>query len=300
MPFGEKFYSATSLYGGIWTLFTQTFKSLGVEVRFFNPDEPEKISELMDENTRCVYLESIGNPKNDIPDFQKIADISHGHGVPVICDNTVTTPVLLKPFEHGIDINVYSCTKYIGGHGTHIGGAIVDSGNFKWADNPEKWAEFCSPDDAYHGMVFTEALAQMGNVAYLIYVRTHWLRDAGGCMSPFAAFLFLQGIETLHLRMPRHCENALAVAKWLQTRPEVAWVNYPGLEGHTHYANAQKYLPNGAGGIVGFGIKGGMEVGKKFINSVKLLSHLANIGDAKTLVIHPASTTYLQLAPREF
>jgi O-acetylhomoserine (thiol)-lyase len=296
---GQNFVSATSLYGGTWTLFTQTFKNLGVEVRFFDPDEPEKISELVDENTRCVFLESIGNPKNDIPDFQKIADIAHSHDLPVICDNTVTTAVLFKSFEHGIDINVYSCTKYIGGHGNQIGGAIVDSGNFKWADNPEKWPELCSPDDAYHGIVFTEALAEMGNVAYLIYARTHWLRDAGGCMSPFAAFLFLQGVETLHLRMPRHCENALAVAQWLQSRPEVEWVNYPGLEGHKHYANAQKYLPNGAGGIVGFGIKGGMDAGKKFINSVKLLSHLANIGDAKSLVIHPASTTHQQLTPEE-
>ncbi len=296
---GQNFISSTNLYGGTWTLFTQTLKKLGIEVRFFNPDHPGKIKELVDENTRCVYMESIGNPKNDVPDFRRIADISHKYGLPVLCDNTVTTPVLLRPIEHGIDIVIYSTTKFIGGHGVHIGGAIVDGGTFPWADNPKKWPEFCSPDDAYHGVVFTEALKPIGNIAYIVHVRTHLLRDIGGCMSPFAAFLFLLGLETLHLRMPRHCENAQAVAEFLSTHPAVEWVNYPGLPDHPHHANAKKYLPHGAGAIIGFGIKGGKEAGIKFINNVKLASHLANIGDAKTLVIHPASTTHQQLTPEE-
>ena len=296
---GQNFISSTSLYGGTWTLFTQTFRKLGIEVRFFDPDHPEEIKKLVDENTRCVYLESIGNPKNDVPDFRRIADISHKHGLPVLCDNTVATPVLLRPIEHGIDIVIYSTTKFIGGHGVHIGGAIVDGGTFPWADNPKKWPEFCSPDDAYHGVVFTEALKPIGNIAYVVHIRTHWLRDTGGCMSPFAAFLFLLGLETLHLRMPRHCENAQAVAEFLVAHPAVEWVNYPGLPDHPHHANAKKYLPHGAGAIIGFGIRGGKEAGIKFINNVKLASHLANIGDAKTLVIHPASTTHQQLTPEE-
>lgn len=296
---GHNIVSATSLYGGTWTLFTQTFKKLGIEVRFFDPNEPEQIDKLVDENTRCVYMESLGNPKNDVPDFKKIADIAHKNGVPVICDNTVMTPMLLRPIEHGIDIVVYSTTKFIGGHGTHVGGAIVDSGNFKWADNPKKWPEFCAPSESYHGVVFEEALRPIGNIAYIIHIRTHWLRDTGAAMSPFAAFLFLQGMETLHLRMPRHCENALTVAKWLEQHPGVEWVNYPGLESHKDYANVKKYLPNGAGAIMGFGVKGGEEAGRKVVNSVKLLSHLANIGDAKTLIIHPASTTHQQLTAEE-
>ncbi|MCD4700164.1 MAG: O-acetylhomoserine aminocarboxypropyltransferase/cysteine synthase [Phycisphaerae bacterium] len=296
---GQNFISSTSLYGGTWTLFTQTFKKLGIEVRFFDPDHPEQIEQLADENTRCVYMESIGNPRNDVPDFKKIADISHKQSLPVLCDNTVTTPILLKPIEHGIDIVVYSTTKFIGGHGVHVGGAIVDSGNFRWSDNPDKWPEFCSPDDAYHGMVFTEALAPIGNIAYIVHIRTHLLRDMGGCMSPFAAFLFLLGLETLHLRMPRHCQNAQTVAEWLVKHPAVEWVNYPGLPDHPHHAGAEKYLPDGAGAIIGFGIKGGREAGIRFINNVKLASHLANIGDAKTLVIHPASTTHQQLTKEE-
>ena len=296
---GQNFISSTSLYGGTWTMFTQTLKKLGVEVRFFDPNRPEDIAKIADENTRAVYLESVGNPKNDVPDFRKLADIAHQNGLPVIIDNTVTPPPLFRPIEHGADIVVYSTTKFVGGHGVHIGGAIVDGGIFPWADNPKKWPEFTEPDPAYHGVVFTEALKPMGNIAYIVHIRTHWLRDAGACMSPFAAFLFLLGIETLHLRMPRHCENALAVAKWLQSHPAVTWVNYPGLPNHAHYANAKKYLPNGQGAILGFGIRGGAEAGIKFINSVKLLSHLANIGDAKTLVIHPASTTHQQLTEQE-
>lgn len=301
---GQNIISATSLYGGTWTLFTQTFKNMGIEVRFFDADKPEQIKELADENTRCVYMESIGNPKNDVPDFKGIADTAHACGVPVICDNTVMTPMLLRPIEHGIDIVVYSTTKFIGGHGTHVGGAVVDSGNFKWADNPERWPEFCGPSPSYHGAVFEEHLRPMGNIAYLLHVRTHWLRDTGAAMSPFAAFIFLQGMETLHLRMPRHCENALTVAKHLEAHPAVAWVNYPGLASHKDNARAKQYLPDGQGAILGFGIKAdsndkAMEAGKAFINATELCSHLANIGDAKTLVIHPASTTHQQLTVKE-
>jgi len=296
---GQNFISATSLYGGTWTLFTQTLKKLGIEVRFFNPDHPEEISKLVDENTRLVYLESIGNPKNDVPDFRKIADVAHQHGLPVIIDNTVTTPALLRPFEHGIDIAVYSTTKFLGGHGVHVGGAIVDSGNFLWEANAPKWPEFTAPSESYHGVIFTEALKPLGNLAYIIHIRTHWLRDTGGSMSPFAAFLFLLGIETLHLRMERHVQNAQALAEWLEKHPAVTWVNYPGLPSHPHYQAAKKYLPKGAGAILGFGVKGGKEAGVKLINNVKLLSHLANVGDAKTLIIHPASTTHSQLEPAE-
>ncbi|WP_315850028.1 PLP-dependent transferase [Rhodopirellula sallentina] len=209
------------------------------------------------------------------------------------------TPMLLRPIEHGVDIVIYSTTKFLGGHGVHIGGAVIDSGNFKWADQPEKWPEFCGPSPSYHGAVFEEHLRGMGNIAYNIHIRTHWLRDTGAAMSPFAAFLFLMGIETLHLRMPRHCENAQKIAEFLESHDSVEWVNYPGLPGHTHRANADKYLTNGKGAILGFGIKGGMEAGKKFINACKLCSHLANIGDAKTLVIHPASTTHQQLSEDE-
>ncbi len=296
---GQNFVSSTSLYGGTWTLFTQTFKKLGIEVRFYDPSRPEEISSLVDSQTRLVYLESIGNPKNDVPDFRKITEIAHRHGLPVVVDNTVTTPLLLRPIEHGADIVVYSATKFLGGHGVHVGGLIVDSGNFPWADNPEKWPEFTAPDDAYHGVVFTEALKPIGNIAYIIHIRTHWLRDTGACMSPFAAFLFLLGIETLHLRVPKHSENALAVAQFLQTHPAVSWVNYPGLPTHSHHENACRYLPSGQGAIIGFGIRGGAPAAVKFINNVRLASHLANIGDAKTLVIHPASTTHSQLSESE-
>jgi O-acetylhomoserine (thiol)-lyase len=296
---GQNFISATSLYGGTWTLFTQTLNKLGIEVRFFDPNKPEDLKKLVDDKTRCVYLESLGNPKNDVPDFKKISDIAHSLGLPVICDNTVMTPALLRPIEHGIDIVVYSTTKFLGGHGVHIGGAIVDSAKFPWEANPAKWPEFCAPDPAYHGVVFTEALKPIGNIAYIIHIRTHWLRDTGACMSPFAAFLFLLGIETLHLRMPRHCQNAQAVAEFLSKHPAVAWVNYPGLPSHPHFNNARRYLPDGCGALMGFGIKGGAAAGIKLINSVKLFSHLANIGDAKSLIIHPASTTHSQLTPEE-
>lgn len=296
---GQNFISSTSLYGGTWTLFTQTFPKLGIEVRFFDPHEPEKIASLVDANTRCVYMDSIGNPRNDVPDYRAIADAAHAKGLPLLCDNTIPTPMLLRPIEHGIDIVLYSTTKFIGGHGTHVGGAIVDGGTFRWADDPKKWPEFCAPAPAYHGMVFEEALRPLGNLAFIVHCRTHWLRDTGAAMSPFAAFLFLQGLETLHLRMPRHCENALAVAQWLASHPMVEWVNYPGLPSHADHANAKRYMPDGVGAIVGFGIKGGLDAGKAVVNHARLLSHLANIGDAKSLIIHPASTTHSQLTAEE-
>ncbi|MCS7238126.1 MAG: O-acetylhomoserine aminocarboxypropyltransferase/cysteine synthase [Thermoguttaceae bacterium] len=296
---GQNFISANSLYGGTWTLFTQTFPKLGVEVRFFDPREPEAIHRLVDKNTRAVYIETPGNPKNDIPDYQKITAIAHEHGLPAIIDNTVLTPALFRPIEHGFDIVVYSTTKFIGGHGVHLGGAVVDSGKFPWAAQPERWPEFTAPDPAYHGLVFEEAFRPFGNIAYILHIRTHWLRDTGACQSPFGSFLMLLGLETLHLRMERHCQNALAVAKFLSEHPLVEWVNYPGLPSHPDYENAKRYLTKGCGALVGFGIKGGKEAAIKFINSVKLFSHLANIGDAKSLVIHPASTTHSQLTPEE-
>jgi len=291
---GQHIVSSNSLYGGTVTLFSQTFPKLGIDVTFVDPKEPENFEKAIKENTRLIYIESIGNPKNDILQYEKIADIAHKHNMPVICDNTVTTPILFRPFDYGIDIAVHSCTKFIGGHGTSIGGAIIDSGKFHW-DNG-RYPELTEPDPSYHGVKYVEAV---GELAYIIKARTQFLRDMGGCMSPFNAFLFLQGLETLHLRMPRHSENALKLAQWLGKQDAVTWVNYPGLKSHPDYKLAQKYLPKGQGAILGFGIKGGKEAGVKFINSVKLASHLANIGDSKTLVIHPASTTHQQLSETE-
>ena len=291
---GGHIVSSNSLYGGTVTLFSQTFSKLGIEVTFVDPKKPENFAKTIRKNTRLIYIETIGNPKNDIPDYEKIADIAHKNGMPVICDNTVTTPILFRPIEWGIDIVVHSCTKFIGGHGTSIGGAIVDSGKFKW-DNG-RYPELTEPDPSYHGVKYVESF---GDLAYIIKARVQFLRDMGSCMSPFNAFLFLQGIETLHLRMERHCENALALAQWLEKQKAVGWVNYPGLKSHPDYERARKYLPKGQGAILGFGIKGGREAGVKFINSVKLASHLANIGDSKTLVIHPASTTHQQLNKAE-
>ena len=296
---GQNIIAAASLYGGTTTLFSQTLPKFGVETRFFDPDQPEQIAELADENTRAVYVETISNPDNKVPDFEKIAEIAHGLGVPVICDNTVATPALFRPIEHGEDIVVYSTTKFLGGHGVHIGGAIVDGGTFDWSAQPEKWPEFTAPDPSYHGVVFTEALKPMGNLAYIVHIRTHWLRDTGGAMSPFAAWIFLLGIETLQLRMERHVSNALAVAQWLAKHPAVEWVNYPGLPDHPSAEKVAKYLPDGAGAVLGFGVRGGYDAAVKLINSVKLISHLANIGDAKTLIIHPSSTTHQQLSDAE-
>ncbi|MBN1787138.1 MAG: homocysteine synthase [Sedimentisphaerales bacterium] len=291
---GGHIVASSSLYGGTVTLFSQTFKKLGIDVTFVDPTEPGNFAREIKENTRLVYIETIGNPKNDILDYEKIAQIAHDNGMPVICDNTVATPILFRPIEHGIDIVVHSCTKFIGGHGTSIGGAIIDSGNFDWTNG--RYPELTEPDPSYHGVKYVEAV---GPLAYIIKARTQFLRDMGSCMSPFNAFLFLQGTETLHLRMQRHSENALTLAKWLEKHNAVSWVNYPGLKSHPDYKLTQKYLPDGQGSILGFGIKGGSKAGIKFINSVELASHLANIGDSKTLVIHPASTTHQQLTEAE-
>jgi O-acetylhomoserine (thiol)-lyase len=291
---GGHIVSSNSLYGGTVTLFNQTFKKLGIDVTFVDPKKPENFAKAVKKNTRLIYIETIGNPKNDILQYEKIAEIAHDNGMPVICDNTVATPMLFRPIEYGIDIVVHSCTKFIGGHGTSIGGAIVDSGKFDWTNG--RYPELTEPDPGYHGVKYVESF---GELAYIIKARTQFLRDMGSCMSPFNAFLFLQGLETLHLRMPRHCENALKLAKWLEKHKSVNWVNYPGLQSHPDYALAKKYMPNGQSAILGFGIKGGKKAGIKFINSVKLASHLANIGDSKTLVIHPASTTHQQLTEAE-
>ena len=291
---GQHLVSASTLYGGTYTLFSQTFPKLGIEVTFVDPSDPQNFAAAIKDNTRLLYIESIGNPQNNVIDYAAIADVAHKNNMPVICDNTVTSPILLRPFEHGIDIVVHSCTKLIGGHGNSIGGILVDSGNFNW-DNG-RYPELTEPDPSYHGVKYVEAV---GPLAYIIKARTQFLRDMGACMSPFNAFLFIQGLETIHLRVPRHCENALKVAKYLEAHDAVSWVNYPGLESHPTHDLAKKYLPDGAGAIIGFGIKGGSEAGIKFINSVKLASHLANILDSKTLVIHPASTTHQQLSEEE-
>ena len=293
---GFHIISGAALYGGTITLFAQTFKRLGIEVTFVDATDPESIARAVKPNTRAVYIESVANPKNDVLDYEAIANVAHKHGLPVVCDNTVLTPILLRPFDYGIDITIYSATKFIGGHGTSIGGVIVDSGKFDWTREPGKWPQFTQPDASYHGAVFHDVIGQL---CYIITCRTHWLRDLGGAVSPFNSFLFLQGLETLHLRMPRHSENALALAKHLESHPLVTWVNYPGLPSHPGYKLGQKYLCKGAGAILGFGIKGGRVAAQKFIESAKLASHLANIGDAKTLIIHPASTTHSQQTPAE-
>ena len=291
---GDNIISTQYLYGGTYNMFNYTLPRMGIKVKFVDTSDPAAIVKAVDENTKAIFSESIGNPKNNIDDFEAIAQIAHDNGLPFIVDNTAATPYLFRPFEHGADIACYSLTKFIGGHGTSIGGAVVDSGNFDWSSG--RFDEYTTPDPSYHGLVYHEAL---GNLAYILKMRITLLRDMGPCISPFNAFQLLQGLETLHVRMPRHCENALKVANFLQDHPLVDWVNYPGLECHPDYERGQKYLPEGQGAILGFGIKGGKEAGAKFIDSVKLCSHLANIGDAKTLVIHPASTTHQQLSDEE-
>ena len=291
---GDNIISAQYLYGGTYNMFNYTLKRMGITVKFVDSSNPENITKAIDEKTKAVFTETIGNPKNNVDDFEAIARIAHDNGLPFIVDNTVATPFLFKPIEHGADIVCYSLTKFIGGHGTSIGGAVVDSGNFDWSSG--RFDEYTTPDPSYHGLVYYEAL---GAMAYILKMRLTLLRDMGPCLSPFNAFQFIQGLETLHVRMPRHCENALKVAKFLEGHALVDWVNYPGLESHADYQRAKQYLPAGQGAILGFGIKGGREAGAKFIDSVKLCSHLANIGDAKTLVIHPASTTHQQLSDAE-
>ena len=291
---GQNIVSTNYLYGGTYNLFHYTLPKLGITVKFVDTSDPENVRSAIDDNTRLVYSESVGNPKNNVDDFEAIGKIAHDAGIPFVVDNTVTTPYLFKPLEHGADIVVYSLTKFIGGHGTSIGGCVVDGGKFTW-DNG-KFPEITEPDPSYHGLKYWEAL---GNLSYIIKMRVSLLRDMGAALSPFNSFQFIQGLETLHVRMPRHVENAQKVADWLEKHQYVTWVNYPGLASHKDYARAKKYLTNGAGAIIGFGIKGGVDAGKRFIDNVKLLSHLANIGDAKSLVIHPASTTHQQLSEEE-
>lgn len=291
---GDNIIASTDLYGGTYNLFRHTLPKLGITTRFVDARDFEGFRKSIDERTKLVFLELVGNPRLDILDLERITSIAHEQGVAVMVDSTTATPYLCKPFEWGADIIVHSATKYLGGHGTSIGGLLVDSGKFDWANG--RYPAFTTPDDSYHGLVFSQAL---GPLAYIIKARVQGLRDLGASMSPFNSFLFIQGIETLGLRMERHSQNALAVAKYLKEHKKVSWVNYPGLPEHPTYALAQKYLPKGQSGLLGFGIEGGRTAGATFIDSLKLFSHLANIGDARSLAIHPATTTHSQLTVEE-
>ena len=292
---GDEIISATSLYGGTYNLFHHTLPRLGINVCFVDGADYDGMRRAVGPKTKAIYAETLGNPKLDVLDIEKLAKIAHDAGVPLIVDNTTPSPALCRPIEHGADLVIHSLTKFIGGHGTSIGGIIVDAGKFDWKGSG-RFAEFTTPDPSYHGVSYTEAF---GPLAFIIKARVQGLRDTGACLSPFNAFLILQGAETLHLRLARHSENALAVARFLKKHPRVEWVNYPGLEDSPYHGLARKYLPDGAGAILTFGIKGGLAAGKAFINAVKLFSLLANIGDAKSLVIHPASTTHQQLSEQE-
>ncbi|TRO47258.1 O-acetylhomoserine aminocarboxypropyltransferase/cysteine synthase [Candidatus Bathyarchaeota archaeon] len=296
---GDEIVAANNLYGGTYQLLNHTFPKIGRKVKFVESTKPSEFKKAITEKTKAIYAETIGNPKLDTPDFESLSDIAHEANIPFVVDNTVGVG-LVKPIEYGADITVLSATKYVGGHGTSIGGVIVDSGKFKW--NNGKFPEFTEPDKSYHGIKYWDAFgnfSELGNVAFIFKARLQLLRDLGSALSPFNAFLFLQGLETLPLRQRKHSTNALNVAKFLIDHPIVNWVNYPGLENHPNHKLSSKYLKGFYGGLLGFGIKGGLKAGKKFINSVKLLSHVANIGDAKTLVIHPASTTHQQLTKEE-
>jgi len=292
---GDEIVSTTSLYGGTYNLFHYTLPKWGIKVRFVDAEDFDGLQKAINKQTKAVYTETVGNPKLDISDIEKLAAIAHKNGLPLVVDNTTPSPILCRPIEWGADIIVNSATKFIGGHGTSIGGVMVDAGKFDWKASG-RFPGFSEPDPSYHGVSYTEAF---GPLAFIIKARVQGLRDTGGCISPFNSFLFLQGVETLHLRMQRHSENALAVAHYLGSHPAVEWVNYPGLESSRYHALAKKYLPSGTGALVTFGIKGGYEAGKKLINAVELFSLLANIGDAKSLIIHPASTTHQQLSETE-
>ena len=291
---GDEIVAATSLYGGTFNLFSYTFRRLGIKTVFVDPEDPINFERAITPKTRLIYTESLGNPKLDVLDIEKVSEIAHNNGIPLFIDNTATSPYLLKPIRYGADIVIHSATKIIGGHGTSIGGVVIDSGNFNWESG--KFPELVEPDPSYHGIRYVDSF---GSMAYIVKLRVTILRDFGSALSPFNAFLLLQGLETLHVRMQRHCENAQKVAEFLESHPKVSWVNYPGLKSSRYHKLAEKYLPKGCGAIIGFGIKGGYEAGKKFISSVKLFSHLANILDAKSLVIHPASTTHQQLSEKE-
>ncbi|MBD2844485.1 homocysteine synthase [Paenibacillus sp. IB182496] len=292
---GDEIVASASLYGGTYNLFSTTLPKLGVTVKFVDPSDPDNFRAALTDKTKAVYAETIGNPKGDVLDLEAVANIAHAHGVPLIVDNTFPTPYLCRPLEHGADIVVHSATKFIGGHGTSIGGLIVDGGSFDWKASG-KFPGLTEPDPSYHGVVYTEAV---GPIAFIIKARVQLLRDMGAAMSPFNGFMFLQGLETLHLRMERHSANALRVAQFLEGHEAVEWVNYPGLSSHPSYDLAKKYMPEGQGAIMTFGVKGGLEAGRKLIHAVELLSHLANVGDSKSLIIHPASTTHQQLREEE-
>jgi O-acetylhomoserine (thiol)-lyase len=292
---GDEIISTTSLYGGTYNLFHYTLPRLGITVRFVDADDFDGLRAAINDKTRAIYTESLGNPKLDVVDLEKLASIAHEHGLPLVVDNTTPSPALVRPIEWGADIVVNSATKFLGGHGTTIGGVIVDSGKFDWAASG-RFKEFTEPDASYHGLSYWEAF---GAISFILKARIQGLRDTGAALSPFSSFLLLQGIETLHLRLQRHSENALKVAKHLEAHPAVEWVNYPGLESSQYYTRAQKYLPFGQGALVTFGLKGGYDAGKTLIDSLQLFSLVANIGDAKSLVIHPASTTHQQLTVEE-
>lgn len=293
---GDNIISASTLYGGTYNLFAHTLPQFGIQTRFADYREPESFAQLIDERTKAVYIESIGNPLGNITDIEKIAEVAHRHGVPLIVDNTVATPYLLRPFEHGADIVVHSLTKYLGGHGNSIGGIIVDSGKFPWAEHKERFRRLNEPDVSYHGVVYTEAL---GPAAFIGRARVVPLRNTGGAISPFNAFLILQGIETLALRLDRITENTLKVAEYLDRHPKVRWVNYAGLPDHPSHDLAVKYLEGRPSGVLTFGVTGGREGGARFQDALKLFTRLVNIGDAKSLACHPASTTHRQLGPDE-
>ena len=298
---GQNIVSGPNLYGGTHVLFEHTLKRFGIETRFVDSSSPDNFERAIDENTRLLYTESIGNPRCNIDDLEKIAEVAHKHGIPFIVDNTVSPPPIFNPFEHGCDIAVYSLTKMIGGHGNSIGGAVVEKGDFDW-DASGKFPEITQPDPSYHGLNFWQALCTMEGTpctAFCTKLRTGLMRDIGAALAPMNSFLILQGMETLPLRAKAHCENAQKVAEFLESHPKVSWVNYAGLPSHRDHENAKKYFPMGSGAVFGFGIEGGVEAGRRFIESVKLCSHLANILDAKTLVIHPASTTHSQLSPED-
>jgi O-acetylhomoserine (thiol)-lyase len=292
---GDEIVSSSTLYGGTFNLFSHTLAKLGITVRFVDSSNPDNFRSAINDKTKAIFAETIGNPKGDVLDIAAVAAIAHENGLPLIVDNTFPSPYLLRPIEHGADIVLHSATKFIGGHGTSIGGIVVDSGKFDWKASG-RFPGLTQPDPSYHGVVYTDAV---GPLAYIIKMRVQLLRDIGAALSPFNSFLLLQGLETLHLRMERHSENALKVARFLEANPAVEWVSYPGLESHPNYGLAKKYLPKGQGAILTFEIKGGVEAGRKLIDSVKLFSHLANVGDSKSLIIHPASTTHQQLSEAE-
>lgn len=300
---GQNFVATSNLYGGTVTLFTHTLKRLGIEARLVDSSDPRNVEKAIDNNTRLVFTESIGNPRNNIDDFEGLSKVAHAHGIPLVVDNTMTPPPLFDAFAHGADLTVYALTKMVGGHGTTIGGAIVEKGDFDWKSSG-KFPEITEPDPSYHGVNFWEAFgwhdkAVAKGMAFVLKARTGILRDTGACQAPFNSFLMLQGLETLPLRARRHVENALQVAEFLEKHPGVAWVNYPGLASHKDHARASKYFPLGPGAMIGFGVKGGLEAGRKVVSAVKLCKHLANVLDAKSLVIHPASTTHQQLSEEQ-